>query len=39
MILSLSSRPDDLDSFIEKLQPFGPAELQRTGAIAIPGIN
>lgn len=38
MILSLSSRPDDLDSFIEKLQPYGLAELQRTGAIAIPGI-
>ena len=39
MILSLSSRPDDLDAFIEKIQPFGIAELQRTGAIAIPGIN
>ncbi len=38
MMLSLSSRPDDLDSFLEKLQPYGIAELQRTGAIAIPGI-
>ena len=38
MMLSLSSRPDDLDAFLEKLQPFGIAELQRTGAIAIPGI-
>ena len=39
MILSLSSRPTELDSFIEKIQPFGIAELQRTGAIAIAGIN
>ena len=38
MMLSLSSSPDDLDAFLEKLQPFGIAELQRTGAIAIPGI-
>ena len=28
MMLSLSSRPDDLDAFLEKLQPFGIAELQ-----------
>ena len=39
MMLSLSSRPAELDSFLEKLQPFGIAELQRTGAIAIPGIE
>lgn len=39
MMLSLSSRPDDLDSFLEKLVPYGIAELQRTGAIAIPGIQ
>ncbi len=39
MILSLSSRPDELDSFVEKLQPYGIRELQRTGAIAIPGIE
>jgi len=39
MMLSLSSRPDDLDSFLEKLQPYGIVELQRTGAIAIPGIE
>lgn len=38
MMLSLSSRPDDLDSFLEKLQPYGITSLQRTGAIAIPGI-
>jgi len=38
MMLSLSSRPDDLDSFLEKLQPYGITALQRTGAIAIPGI-
>ena len=39
MILSLSSRPEDLDSFVDKLQPYGIAELQRTGAIALPGID
>ena len=39
MILSLSSRPDQLDAFVEKLQPYGISELQRTGAIAIPGIE
>ena len=39
MMLSLSSRPEDLDSLLEQLQPFGIAELQRTGAIAIPGIE
>ncbi len=38
MMLSLSSRPEDLDAFLEKLEPYGVAELQRTGAIAIPGI-
>lgn len=38
MMLSLSSRPDDLDSFLDKLQPYGITALQRTGAIAIPGI-
>jgi acetolactate synthase-1/3 small subunit len=39
MMISLSSRPDELDSFLEKLQPYGIKELQRTGAIAIPGIE
>ncbi len=39
MILSLSSRPEELDSFLDKLQPYGIVELQRTGAIAIPGIE
>ncbi|MGI9606480.1 MAG: acetolactate synthase small subunit [Acidimicrobiales bacterium] len=39
MILSLSSRPEDLDAFLVKLQPFGIVELQRTGAIALPGIE
>lgn len=38
MMLSLSSRPDDLDSFLDTLQPYGITALQRTGAIAIPGI-
>ncbi len=38
MMLSLSSRPDDLDRFLDKLQPYGITALQRTGAIAIPGI-
>jgi len=39
MMISLSSRPAELDAFLEKLQPFGIDELQRTGAIAIPGIE
>ncbi len=39
LILSLSSRPEELDAFIDKLQPYGLVELQRTGAIAIPGIE
>ncbi len=39
MMISLSSRPNDLDDFLGKLQPFGVQELQRTGAIAIPGIE
>lgn len=39
MMVSLSSYPDDLDDLIEKLQPFGIVELQRTGAIAIPRIE
>jgi len=39
MMISLSSRPDELDAFLEKLESFGIAELQRTGAIAIPGIE
>ncbi len=38
MMLSLSSSPDDLDSFLDRLQPYGITALQRTGAIAIPGI-
>lgn len=39
MMLSLSSTPDELDALLERLQPFGVSELQRTGAIAIPGIE
>lgn len=39
MMISLSSRPADLDELITQLRPFGIAELQRTGAIAIPGIE
>lgn len=39
MMLSLSSRPDDLDALLDQLEPFGISELQRTGAIAIPGIE
>lgn len=39
MMVSLSSYPGDLDDLIEKLQPFGIVELQRTGAIAIPRIE
>lgn len=39
MMISLSSRPSDLDDLLEQLDPFGIEELQRTGAIAIPGIE
>ncbi len=39
MMISLSSRPRELDEFISQLRPFGIEELQRTGAIAIPGID
>ncbi len=39
MMISLSSRPSDLDDLLEQLTPFGIEELQRTGAIAIPGIE
>lgn len=39
MMISLSSRPRELDDFISQLRPFGIEELQRTGAIAIPGID
>lgn len=39
MMISLSSRPTDLDDLISQLRPFGIEELQRTGAIAIPGIE
>lgn len=38
MMISLSSHPTDLDDLLSQLQPFGIEELQRTGAIAIPGI-
>lgn len=39
MMVSLSSSPDDLDDLLSKLGPLGIEELQRTGAIAIPGIE
>lgn len=39
MMISLSSRPADLDALLTQLRPFGIEELQRTGAIAIPGIE
>ncbi len=39
MMISLSSRPADLDELLTQLEPFGIEELQRTGAIAIPGIE
>ncbi len=39
MMISLSSHPADLDEFLFQLRPFGIDELQRTGAIAIPGIE
>ena len=39
MMISLSSDPSDLDDLLNQLEPFGVQELQRTGAIAIPGIE
>jgi len=39
MMISLSSRPADLDDLLTQLRPYGIEELQRTGAIAIPGIE
>jgi acetolactate synthase-1/3 small subunit len=39
MMISLSSRPAELDDLLSQLRPFGIEELQRTGAIAIPGIE
>ncbi|MFT7475148.1 MAG: acetolactate synthase-1/3 small subunit [Verrucomicrobiales bacterium] len=39
MMISLSSRPADLDDLLSQLRPFGIEELQRTGAIAIPDIE
>ena len=39
MMISLSSDPSDLDELLDQLEPFGIEELQRTGAIAIPGIE
>lgn len=39
MMISLSSRPEELDKLLAELARFGIEELQRTGAIAIPGID
>ncbi len=36
MMLSLSARPARLDEFEQRLRPYGIAELQRTGRVALP---
>ena len=39
IMLSFSARPARLDEFEEKLRPFGIAELQRTGRVALPALD
>ena len=39
MMLSLSARPARLDEFEERLRPYGIAELQRTGRVALPALH
>jgi acetolactate synthase-1/3 small subunit len=39
MMLSLSARSERLDEFEEKLRPYGIAELQRTGRVALPSLD
>jgi acetolactate synthase-1/3 small subunit len=39
LTISLEGHPDKLDDFTELLSPFGVAELQRTGRIALPKID
>jgi acetolactate synthase-1/3 small subunit len=39
LTLSLEGHPDKLDDFEELLRPYGIAELQRTGRVALPKID
>ena len=39
MMLSLSARPPRLDEFESSLRPYGIAELQRTGRVALPALD
>ncbi len=39
MMMSLSARPARLDEFEENLRPFGIEAIQRTGRVALPGLN
>ena len=39
IMLSFSARPSRLDEFEEQLRPFGIAELQRTGRVALPALD
>ena len=38
MMMSLSARPARLDEFEARLRPYGIAELQRTGRVALPAL-
>ena len=39
LTLSLDGPPDKLDDFAELLRPYGIAELQRTGRVALPKLD
>jgi acetolactate synthase I/III small subunit len=39
LTLSLEGHPDKLDDFEELLRPYGIAELQRTGRVALPKLD
>ncbi len=39
VMLSFSARPARLDELEERLRPFGIAELQRTGRVALPALD
>lgn len=39
LTLSLEGHPDKLDDFAELLRPYGIAELQRTGRVALPKLD
>ena len=39
LMLSFSARTSRLDEFEECLRPFGIAEIQRTGRVALPALD